>query len=109
MTSPSLSSLSTEFSGADLGDRRLTRRLMQITDSAAACPGGSLPQRCGSAAELEATYRFFENTDVRPEAVLDSHIQCTLRRFQQEEQVLVIHDTTEFEFGGEHKLYQRIS
>jgi hypothetical protein len=56
--------LSEECANANLGDRRLSRRLERIADAAERVSGASLPQRAGSAAALEGTYRFFANEKV---------------------------------------------
>ena len=90
-----------EFASAKLGDLRLSRRLATIADAAERSPSGSLPQRAGSSAALEGTYRFFANQKVTPEALFESPIAATIRRAAREPEVLVVHDTTEFRFGGE--------
>jgi hypothetical protein len=93
--------ISGEFASAELGDKRRLARLMRFADHAAALPGGSLPDQADGDSELEATYRFLGNEDVSPEAVAEAHIRCTVGRAAAHERVLVIHDTTEFRFGGE--------
>ena len=94
--------VSAEFAGVDLGDRRLTRRLMRMAEAAERSPVASLPERAGASAALEGTYRFFANDRVTPEALFDAHVRATVRRAMVEPQVLVIHDSTEFRFGGEN-------
>lgn len=101
MGSTRLAPLSSEFSNTDLGDPRLTHRLMRVADAAEKAPGSSLPVRAGSSAALEATYRLLENERVSPEAVLASHVHCTVQRAQTHPQVLVLHDTTEYKFEGD--------
>ena len=103
MEATRLAPISLEFAGADLGDRRLTGRLKQISDAAAAKPGSSIPGRAETLAQMEATYRFFENDSVQPESILDAHVQCTVARASHQNQVLVLHDTTEFKFDGEQE------
>ena len=93
--------VSQEFVGAKLGDERLSRRLLRIVDAAERAPGASLPERAGSSAALEGTYRFFSNEKVAPEAVFGAHAAATVQRAAAEPEVLIIHDTTEFRFGGE--------
>ncbi len=97
-----LTPVSAEFSDVDLGDVRLNRRLAQIAEAAERSPGASLPEQAGSSAALEATYRFFGNARVTPEVVFDGHVQATVARAAEASKVYVIHDTTEFRFGGEH-------
>lgn len=89
-----------EFAAVELGDRRLRRRLSLMAEAAERRPGATLPERAGSIAALEGTYRFFANPNVNAEALLNSHVAETLNRAAAESEVLVIHDTTEFRFGG---------
>jgi Transposase DNA-binding/Transposase DDE domain len=94
--------LSSEFADVDLGDGRLNRRLGLLADQVAERPGESFPKALDDA-ELEAAYRFFGNEAVTPEAILAPHFRQTVRRAQAESEILVVHDTTEFEFGGQTK------
>lgn len=103
MKSPRLAPLSAEFEDAALGDARLTRRLMVLANAAEAKPSASLPGRASSIGELEANYRFLENDSVLPEAVLAPHVAATVARAAVAGTVLVLHDTTEFAFGGERE------
>lgn len=95
-------SLSEEFSGAELGDERLNRRLGILADLVAQRPDAGFPKALDDA-ELEAAYRFFGNDRVTPEAILAPHLRQSARRACEHEHVLVVHDTTEFEFGGNKK------
>src|SRR5579885_1359886 len=94
--------LSAEFSDADLGDARLNRRLGILADRLGERPGESFPKALDDA-ELEAAYRFFGNDSVSPEAILAPHFRQTARRAAKHGRVLVIHDTTQFEFPGNSK------
>lgn len=97
-----LPALSSEVADADLGDARLTARLELLVDSLAARPGESFPKAL-SDAELEAAYRFFGNAKVTPEAILAPHVRQTARRAAGRDDIVVVHDTTEFEFAGDTK------
>src|SRR5512136_2360586 len=99
---PRVPRLSEELADADLGDVRLSRRLRTLGDQLAARPGESFPKALDDA-ELEAAYRFFGNEDVTPEAILAPHLRQSARRAREHERVLVVHDTTQFEFGGQKK------
>jgi Transposase DNA-binding len=94
--------LSAEFDEVDLGDARLNRRLLKLADSVADRPGESFPKALDDA-ELEAAYRFFGNDQVTPEAILAPHVRQSARRAADLDRVLVVHDTTAFEFGGQTK------
>ena len=58
-----------ELGKADFGDKRLTKRFIQIASDIAAQPEGSVPQACGSEAATKAAYRFLDNENVTPEAI----------------------------------------
>lgn len=95
-------SIAAELADADLGDARLNRRLGLLADRIAERPGESFPKALNDA-ELEAAYRFFGNDQVTPEAILAPHFRQTGRRAAELPRVIVAHDTTQFEFGGQMK------
>ncbi|MFL9910746.1 IS4 family transposase [Paraburkholderia sp. RL17-337-BIB-A] len=86
---------SDEFASANLGDARLSSRLVALARQLSASPHTSLPQAL-SPAELKAAYRFFDNDQVDTDGVLAPHIAQTLDRMEQIPVVLAIQDTTEF-------------
>lgn len=94
--------ISAELAGAQLGDFRLNRRLSLLGDRLGERPGASFPKALDDA-ELEAAYRFFGNEQVTPEAILAPHFGQSARRAAGQPRVIVVHDTTAFEFGGETK------
>src|SRR5690349_18003620 len=100
--SGSLPALSFEVVEADLGDVRLTQRLVLLVDSLANRTEESFPKALDDS-ELECAYRFFGNAKVTPDAILSPHFRQTARRAAAQANVLVIHDTTQFEFGGTAK------
>lgn len=83
-----------EFGDADLGDVRRNARLVQLASVLGAHPSASLPDATDDPATLKAAYRFFDNDYVRAEAMLESHVQSTIRRMQALEVVLAVQDTT---------------
>ena len=93
--------LSDEYAGAELGDPRRVKRACRIAEAAARKPGEALPKQAGGDAALEATYRFLNNEQVSADALLAAHAACTVARAAKAGDVLVIHDTSTFEFGGE--------
>ncbi len=46
--------IATEFGAAELGDARRTQRLLTLAAQVAAPPGASVPEACGSRAQLKA-------------------------------------------------------
>ncbi len=97
------SSMSNEFAGANFGDLRLTRRLMDMSDGIAQDPKETLPKLLGEGAGIEGGYRFLRNPRVNLESILASHFEQTVLRAKLEKEVLVLHDTTEFKFPSKRK------
>lgn len=87
--------LSREFE-SDLGDPRRTSRLTQIGEKVAETPDAFFLDVFTDGAELEGFYRFIRNGHVDFDAVLSAHRGQTVERAAQYDEVLVIHDTTEF-------------
>ena len=92
-----------EFAGAELGDVRRTRRLQRVAGSAADAPAAGFPQMVADDSELEGVYRFLGNDGVEADEILEPHVLATLRRARESKFCLVVHDTTDFRFGGEHR------
>lgn len=92
-----------EFGGAELGDRRLTRRLVSIADHKGASPGTPFSELVtGDRAEASGYYRFVERPEesgVDMDAILAPHRERTVRRMQAQRDVLCIHDTTDLNFS----------
>jgi hypothetical protein len=89
------------FAAADLGDRRLTSRLVQIADRILQHPGGTLPEKMESPAELEGLYRFVNNDKTTHERILNPHRQEVWRQLEaQPRNVYVLYDTTELDYSG---------
>src|SRR5262245_20682407 len=88
-----------EYAGAQLGDARLSARLVSSAAMVSAGPDRSFPEAAASDAELEATYRFLNNERVGPEAMLGPHVRQTAIRASACQRVVVAHDTSEFNFG----------
>ncbi|MFM8495332.1 MAG: IS4 family transposase [Planctomycetia bacterium] len=88
-----------ELGDADLGDARLTARLLEMTGRFYDKPTANIPQACGSAAEAKAAYRFLDNESVHWEAILKPHFQATEERVREERIVLVPQDTTTLNYS----------
>jgi hypothetical protein len=89
-----------EFGRANLRDKRLTERLVQLASVLGEQPSGSLPEASGSPAMLKAAYRFFDNEWVTPEEMLKSHIEATQRRMASVKIVLAVQDTTYLDWSS---------
>jgi hypothetical protein len=66
-----------ELGAANLGDARLTARLLEMTGRFYDQPTANIPQACGSAAEAKAAYRFLDNEAVQWNEILKPHFQAT--------------------------------
>ena len=87
------------FAHAQLGDKRRSKRLVKLVDQMCQRPGGTLPQKFRSPADRQAFYRLMRQDDVTHEAILSAHRQATLKQIEQlQAPVLVLHDSTEFDF-----------
>ena len=90
--------IGTELHGIDLGDERLNRRSRKVLEALAANPQASVNASCSGWSETLAAYRFFDNPAVEPEKILAPHVEATKQRIQAQPVVLLIQDTTEFDF-----------
>lgn len=93
------------FGQAQLGDKRRTQRLVKIAERIVRHPGGTLPQKMGTPADLKALYRLVNRDAVTHAAVLQTHRELTLRRMRAcTGTVLLIHDTTQLDYTGKHSV-----
>ena len=87
------------FGDAQLGDRRRTARLISTFELMRKHPGGTLPDKVSSPADLRAFYRLCDCEDVTHAAVIEAARQYTLRRMAEYAgPVLVLHDATELDY-----------
>ena len=84
-----------EFADADLGDERRTTRLVELANVLGQHPTAALPEACGNGGMLKAAYRFFDNDDIAPQDILQSHVESTYTRLGAVPVVLAVQDTTE--------------
>jgi hypothetical protein len=87
-----------EFGNCELGDERLSDRLVKIVLAQAAQPQGSYAQASGGQRhELKAYYRFLNNErpELNLETMLQSHRRQTIRRIKNERIALIVQDTTD--------------
>lgn len=88
-----------EFAQVELGDGRLTRRLVTIARDFYARPQASVPQACQSRARTKAAYRFFEHPGIQMDKVLSQHFEATLNRAGRHRVVLAVQDTTSLNYS----------
>jgi len=87
-----------ELGGARLGDRRLSRRLIEMGRSFYARPQANVPLACGRAG-AKAAYRFLSHPKVRMDEILAPHYESTVRRIAEQKVVLAVQDTTSFNYS----------
>lgn len=95
-----------ELGAAELGDGRLTQRLIKLATRFAERPTASIPGACADMAEIQAAYRFFEQSSQEKrklgwQAILAPHNERTEARMRQHKVVLMLQDTTELDFNGQ--------
>jgi hypothetical protein len=87
-----------EFGQAQLGDQRLTQRLVNLARDFGANPQAQIPQACQSRAKTKAAYRFLDHPRTTMEELLKPHYQSTIRRMANEKVVLSVQDTTSLNY-----------
>jgi len=97
--------LGAELWGAQLGDRRRTKRLVQVADALARHPGGTLPEKLRDPGALEAVSHLMDCEKVTHASVLTPHRARTHSQILEHAGlVLVIHDATELDFTKPYSL-----
>ena len=92
-----------EFGACELGDKRLTDRLVKLVGAEAAQPGASHAQAAGGDPhQLKACYRFLNNDapELDVASILQTHRRQTLRRMKSHPTVLIVQDTTDLNFSS---------
>lgn len=92
------------FGQAELGDLRRTDRLVQLAAALARNPQSSLPASLRGEAETVGAYRFLNSAALTPEQIQMPHWVQTRREAAARPQVLMIGDSTEFNFSSHHRL-----
>ncbi len=92
-----------ELKTIDLGDKRLDNRATVILNSLLDKPGLSIPAACNGWDETIAAYRFFDNTKTTPEKILSPHIESTIIRAREHDEILCLQDTSEIDFTSKPK------
>jgi len=82
-----------ELGRAELGDKRLTKRLVKLAEQLEAQPFASIPQACESWADTQAAYDFFSNDQVEAQAIVAAQRETTVARMAGESVVLAVQDT----------------
>jgi hypothetical protein len=89
-----------EFGAVQLGDERLTKRLVTIARDFYARPQAAIPQACRTRANTKATYRFFDHPGTDMDTLLSQHNAATVNRCKAESVVLAVQDTTSLNYSA---------
>lgn len=97
------------FGLAYLGDARRTRCLVELADRFFKHPAGTLPHKCKCPNALRRCYDLMKADAVTHQAVLQPHVQRTLRLVQQQPGVvLFLHDGSEVDYSGLTSLHDHL-
>jgi len=89
-----------EFARADLGDKRLDRRLVKTAELLTKAPSAPINEACGTWASTQASYRLFNHPKASPAKILEPHWKATAERMSGcGGPVLVMQDTVFFSYG----------
>jgi len=85
-----------------LGDLRLDKRLVRITEALSAVPMATLPRVLNNWASLKAGYRFLNNKKVTHERIIAIERKATVQRIEADagQIILAVQDSTSFNFAG---------
>lgn len=89
--------VSEEFCGCQFGDARLNKRARKLAIALGQHPNISIPAALKTKADIEGCYRFFNNEQVCPDRILQSHVECTYQRIDAVDFALLVQDTTEMD------------
>lgn len=92
-----------EFAEVNLGDKRLTTRLVKLCDTFSEIPESPINQACEDWAETKAAYRFFKNEKVDSAEILTAHRHKTATRTTAHNTVLALQDTSYFIYTNHPK------
>jgi hypothetical protein len=88
------------FGHAELGDKRRTARLVETFDLMQRHPGGTLPDKLSTPADLRAFYRLCDADEVTHAAILAAARQYTLARIADcSGPVVIVQDATELDYS----------
>lgn len=92
-----------EFSGVNLGDKRLNKRFMKLADEFSKHPEFSINQASNDWHAAKAAYRFFQNDNFSESDLLIPHLKNSAERCKQYDYVLIAQDTSVIGFSHHPK------
>lgn len=85
------------------GDKRLDKRLRGIVSVLTEKPNTCIPQAASNYHQAKAYYRFWDNKKVKPELIMISFIEETVKKSLESNIVLAIQDTTDIDYSSHSK------
>jgi len=89
-----------ELKHIDLGEARLEKRLRKIVNDFSQNPTASIPEFCGGWSATKAAYSFFANPASDEQKIIKAQRQGTLVRIKGQSRILILQDTTSFDFSA---------
>lgn len=90
--------LGQEFAGVSLGNKKLNKRLVEMSAALAMKGGSKVSSAMPTWKEIKGAYRLLSNDLVTPEKILTPHIHETVVRCNNEKIILAVQDTTFLDF-----------
>ncbi len=87
-----------ELKETGLPDKRLNQRLIKIVEQAVQQPSATIPQACETWSDVCATYDFWKSERFEYGEIIEGHRHKTAQRAKEQELVLMIQDTSDFNF-----------
>ena len=99
----------TMFGNIQLGDQRRANRLVKTFEQMRRHPGGTLPDKLSTPADLKALYRLCSSDSVTHKAIIAAMREYTLQRIANHNgPVLVAHDATELDYSSLESLTENL-
>jgi hypothetical protein len=98
--------ISSEFSSVNFNDKRLNKRIKIIAEKLYKNSNASTSSAMGKWSFAKAAYNFYDNSNVSPEKIIQSHANKTTERISlipsnlQHNVILSINDTTAFDYSS---------
>ena len=92
-----------ETESADFSDERLNKRYTKVLGQMSRMPQSPFTQSSEDLSEMLGAYRFIENSKVTVEKILEPHREQIRKRASGEDVVLLIQDTSFFDFSDHYK------
>lgn len=87
-----------EMACIDFGDIRLNKRFQTLASELANKPSQPINQASSDWAATKAAYRFFDNSKILPERILEPHFLSTQLRAEGHRRLVVVQDTSFIDF-----------